>query len=158
MKYQIGKLFVWVSMGICFAALIAYPLHAADQTATKNATDQKAINVADQAASPKKVVSEEIKPEAISLQSGFCYVGVLTLGRQGESDGKVLTSGSECILLEDGRPLSSPHANHEEIRKIGKGRYNHWTETMILFSASDNTDPRTNGRRYTLVSEGVAKK
>ncbi|MDP7135379.1 MAG: hypothetical protein QF437_33090, partial [Planctomycetota bacterium] len=41
---------------------------------------------------------------------------------------------------------------HRDIRELGKGRYSHWTQSTLYFSASDSTDPRTNGRKYELVS------
>ena len=133
MKHQIVKLFVGVSMVICFAALITCQLYAADQEPASTKM--------------KEVISEEIKPEAINPEEGFCYTAALTLGRAGDHDGQ-----SECVLLEDGKPLSTPHAYHQEVRNIGKGKYSHWTKEMIYFSTSDNSDPRTNGRKYTLVS------
>ncbi|MHB9139999.1 MAG: hypothetical protein ACYC4Q_11410 [Victivallaceae bacterium] len=133
MKYQIGKLLIWTSMVICLATLAVCPLYAADE---KTGDTKK-----------EEVISEEIKPEAIKPEQGFCYIATLTLGREADNKGK-----SECILLEDGKPLSAPHSYHKEIREIGKGKYSHWTVTAIYFSASDNSDPRTNGRKYTLVS------
>ncbi len=54
---------------------------------------------------------------------------------------------SRVVLLEDGTPLGEAHALHDDIRKIGNGRYSHWGETLF-FSTSDNTDPNTNGRQY----------
>jgi hypothetical protein len=36
---------------------------------------------------------------------------------------------------------------HTEIRQEGAGRYSFWHQ-QVYFSASDNSDPRTNGRRY----------
>jgi hypothetical protein len=56
-------------------------------------------------------------------------------------------------LLEDGKPLSEAHALHADIRTIGKGKYSHWVKGAIFFSASDNSNPITNGRKYTLVSK-----
>ncbi|MGM9475680.1 pectate lyase family protein [Pedobacter sp. GSP4] len=53
-------------------------------------------------------------------------------------------------LFEDGVELGPAHAVHDDIRNIGKGRFSHWG-TTVIFSASDNTDPRTNGRSYTYV-------
>lgn len=52
-------------------------------------------------------------------------------------------------LLEDGTPLASPNAMHDHIRTVGKGHYSLW-QNQIYFSSSDNTDPATNGRRYSL--------
>jgi hypothetical protein len=57
---------------------------------------------------------------------------------------------SMLILLEDDIPLAAPHTAHDEIRRLGRGRYSHWGR-RIYFSASDNTDPRRNGRLYKLV-------
>ena len=133
-KYsKIGKLLMAASMSVCFAGLTAYSLYAAEQKP--------------ESATKKEVVSEEIKPEAINQEEGFCYTAALTLGREGDHDGQ-----SECTLLEDGKPLSTPRASHQEIRNIGKGKYSHWTKEVLYFSTSDNSDPRTNGRKYTLTS------
>ncbi len=57
---------------------------------------------------------------------------------------------STWILLEDDLPLGPAHALHADIESKGRGRYSHWNDS-IIFSTSDNTDPRTNGRSYTLV-------
>lgn len=56
---------------------------------------------------------------------------------------------SSLTLLEDGRPLGPAHSVHESIWTKGNGAYSHWGESVI-FSASDNSDPRTNGRRYEI--------
>src|SRR5262249_9738070 len=58
-------------------------------------------------------------------------------------------SVSRLILLEDGKPLGPPHQVHEVVRNKGGGRYSHWG-TGLHFSTSDNSDPRTNGREYTI--------
>ncbi|MBI9034840.1 MAG: hypothetical protein JEZ03_10260 [Bacteroidales bacterium] len=57
---------------------------------------------------------------------------------------------SKLVLLEDGTPLWYRHMIHDDIRKIGLGRYSHWNEGLI-FSTSDNSDPNTNGRTYQIV-------
>lgn len=60
-------------------------------------------------------------------------------------------AGSSTVaLLEDGKIVGEPHASHEDIRKLGGGRYSHWGR-QLLFSTSDNSDPTTNGRTYTVV-------
>ncbi len=57
---------------------------------------------------------------------------------------------SPAQLLEDGTPLAGPaNALHDDIRTLGKGRYSFWHE-CVYFSASDNADPRMNGRRYEM--------
>ncbi|BCA54216.1 hypothetical protein W02_13560 [Nitrospira sp. KM1] len=39
------------------------------------------------------------------------------------------------------------HALHADIAGDGKGRYSHWG-SGVIFASSDNSDPRSNGRRY----------
>ncbi|HVY88307.1 MAG TPA: hypothetical protein VG942_05525 [Hyphomonadaceae bacterium] len=57
-------------------------------------------------------------------------------------------------VFEDGRELGPADSLHDDIRKIGMGRYSDWTDgksgATIYFSASDNSDPNTNGRSYEL--------
>ncbi|HMD81873.1 MAG TPA: hypothetical protein VKE92_11225 [Anaerolineales bacterium] len=57
---------------------------------------------------------------------------------------------SAAVLLENGIPLPGPaNAVHDEIRNLGNGRYSFWFG-KVYFSASDNSDPRTNGRLYSI--------
>jgi hypothetical protein len=56
---------------------------------------------------------------------------------------------SRLHLLEDGRPLGPSHSLHQMIREVGQGAFSHWMGN-VRFSTSDGTDPRTNGRRYTI--------
>lgn len=67
---------------------------------------------------------------------------------------------SPLLLWEDGKPLAYPHAVLMDISQYGHGRYSHHsinvlnkTIQRILFSASDNTNPNTNGRRYTFTAD-----
>src|SRR5688572_27914051 len=55
---------------------------------------------------------------------------------------------SMALVLEDGRPLPGPaNALHDDIRQLGDGRFCFWHD-YVYFSSSDDSDPRTNGRRY----------
>src|SRR5262249_321497 len=56
---------------------------------------------------------------------------------------------SELVVREDGTPLAHGHQEHEAIREVGGGRYSHWNQWLYL-STSDNSDPRTNGRSYSV--------
>jgi hypothetical protein len=58
---------------------------------------------------------------------------------------------SALRLWEDDRPLGPAHSLHDTIRAQGGGAYSHWGSDLY-FSASDNSDPRTNGRHYELRS------
>lgn len=56
---------------------------------------------------------------------------------------------SMLSLLENGMPLRLSHAAHDDVRRIGLGRFSHWNDA-ILFSTSDNSDPNETGRRYDI--------
>ncbi|MCC7493802.1 MAG: hypothetical protein IT204_15710 [Fimbriimonadaceae bacterium] len=90
---------------------------------------------------------EVIPPGRIGPEFGFAFT--ITMEHGAPSD--VAGGFSELVLLENGQPLGPAHAPHVDIRKIGLGRYSHWGSTRVWFSASDNTDPRTNGREYKVV-------
>jgi len=92
-----------------------------------------------------------IDPQAIQKEQGFCYtVPVKPPGRPDSSAG----AHSVLRLLEDGKELGPPHSVHQAIRDTGGGAYSHWSgdpngESQLLYlSTSDNSDPRTNGRKY----------
>lgn len=56
---------------------------------------------------------------------------------------------SKLILYENDRPMGPSHSLHDDVRWNGHGAYSHW-EGTLYFSASDNSDPRTNGRTYSV--------
>jgi Sulfotransferase family len=58
---------------------------------------------------------------------------------------------SPLILHEDGVPLGPAHSLHALIRGEGGGRFSHWgPQHILLFSATDGSDPNRNGRAYTI--------
>jgi hypothetical protein len=86
---------------------------------------------------------------------GVAYVAVLEAevpaGDSPEDQRKSMVG-----LFENEVLLGPAHAHHYAIRDQGHGRYSHWNNALY-FSASDNTDPNSNGRSYALAipSEGV---
>lgn len=84
-----------------------------------------------------------------SLKSDGGYAYKFT-ERIANGDVSGATQQSILKLYENGVEIGPAHTEHDEIRKNGNGTYSHWGSTLI-FSASDNTDPRTNGRTYTYV-------
>lgn len=81
----------------------------------------------------------EIEVEGIQRETGFCHIAVFPVG----------LSASDYELFEDDVHLAPADSLHADIRTDGKGRH-HIGKTELYFSASDNTDARRNGRRYTL--------
>lgn len=55
---------------------------------------------------------------------------------------------SKIMVYEDGLPLGLCHSVHDDIKKLGKGRFAHW-DNWLIFAASDNSDPNTNSKVYT---------
>lgn len=58
---------------------------------------------------------------------------------------------SPFILYENMRPLGPPHTDHADIKRHGAGRFSHWNFSGFIFSSSDGTNPRYNGRTYWAV-------
>jgi hypothetical protein len=56
---------------------------------------------------------------------------------------------SPATVLENGVPMGASNAQHEDIRSLGRGRFSFWHQ-YVYFSSSDLSDPRSNGRRYTI--------
>jgi hypothetical protein len=56
---------------------------------------------------------------------------------------------SPAIVYENGVPLALPNSKPKSIKYDGNGRYS-VSNGYLYFTSSDNTDPRTNGRKYEL--------
>jgi hypothetical protein len=65
------------------------------------------------------------------------------------SDGNGRLKESNLTLSENGAPLGPAHSLHQQIEDVGGGAYSHWGNKLI-FSSSDGSDPRANGRTYTI--------
>jgi hypothetical protein len=65
-------------------------------------------------------------------------------------------SRSPIMIYENGYRLGPAHSNFFEIYGLGGGRFAHWRGKGIAFSASDNSDPNTNGRSYWAVLPDVS--
>jgi hypothetical protein len=93
-----------------------------------------------------------IEPREISLRGGHAFAWrIVTPDYLPEAliagDDLANPQSSPLQVYEQGRSIGPAHALHHDIEQAGSGRFSHWTTTLI-FSASDNTDPRTNGRSY----------
>ena len=86
-------------------------------------------------------------PQGIMKEKGYCFL--LPVPQYVDKADDKTNNGSTLVLLEDGKPLGPAHTPHEEIRQKGQGRYSHWQQ-FVFFSTSDNSDPMTNGRKYTV--------
>jgi hypothetical protein len=86
---------------------------------------------------------------------GFAYVAPIPIrqpfGFRLATDNNDLKA-SVLQIMEDGRLLGPAHSSRDDIRQRGNGRYSHW-DIQVYFSTSDSTDPRTNGRRYSIATQ-----
>lgn len=81
----------------------------------------------------------------IHPDSGHCYLAPVETQLPSDDGGR-----SPLMVCEDGVPLGPGHVSHDVIRTEGGGRFSHWGG-WIYFSASDNSDPRSNGRAYSVM-------
>ncbi|MBI3170858.1 MAG: hypothetical protein HYZ22_20450 [Chloroflexi bacterium] len=88
---------------------------------------------------------QTLDPEKTRNPEGFMYV--YNLGTEKLSDTKFWDYPS--FLYENDALLSQPHESQSLISEYGRGRYI-LREKVLFFSTSDNSDPKTNGRLYTL--------
>ena len=87
--------------------------------------------------------SRLFKPE-----KGHCWqIDISNLKLHGDSDES--HQRSSYLLYENEIQVGPAHSLHDSIRKIGQGLYSHWN-TQLLFSTSDNSNPATNERTYSL--------
>lgn len=74
------------------------------------------------------------------------------------ADDDLSNQRSPVIVYENMTPLGPGHAQRAEVEDLGRGRFYHSTAVgtpeswrYVVFSTSDNSDPRTNGRTYWAV-------
>ena len=96
---------------------------------------------------PGDDVTVTIRAEHIDAEDGHCWMTVLPELASGDTAANPRVSPAR--LFENGTPLGPAHASHADIRARGGGLFSHWGD-VLYFSTSDNTDPRTKGREYTI--------
>jgi hypothetical protein len=91
----------------------------------------------------------EFKAPFEKMGTGFAYAASAP-ALESFSDTNEAPTQSKFLVCENNYPMGPPHTQHTDITAKGKGRFSHYSKWFI-FSASDNTDPNTNGRRYWAV-------
>jgi len=98
-------------------------------------------------------VSGEVKKFTLGKQylheDGYCWT-VFLPGLEPIADTVSEPTRSTLLLFEDSKFLESSHSVHDDIRKLGQGRYSHWDQ-VLFFSTSDGSDPNTNARTYQII-------
>jgi hypothetical protein len=82
--------------------------------------------------------------------AGYAYV-IAAPSLNSLSDNLSDPTRSSITMCEDSRLLGPAHSVHVDIDAKGRGRFSHWNGSGFVFSATDNSDPNTNGRSYWAV-------
>lgn len=93
-----------------------------------------------------------ISTDEMSDEMGFAYLVDRPFGTP--ADNMAESERSTLRLFENHVELKGGHIWHGLIRTAGAGKFSHWenddgTGESLRFSATDNTNPRTNGKTYT---------
>lgn len=96
-----------------------------------------------------RLVLKNLERSSIVVDSGFCFVFELLETYDSCSGFEMLDDGWG-VLFEDAVEIGPGHTQHATIRVEGKGAYSFYGN-KIWFSASDNTDPRSNGKTYSVL-------
>lgn len=95
-------------------------------------------------------ITTPIDPSKVMHEDGYMYLAILDHGLSPlfeVIDEKSDSTARNLALSEGGQTLGPVGVSHRDIREKGMGRYSHWNGQAV-FSSSDGTDPRINGRVY----------
>jgi SAM-dependent methyltransferase len=90
---------------------------------------------------------EHLLAPPFASAGGKAWIATLP-AEAGSGDSLAAPRSSRLMVYEDGTPSGFGHAPHAHISAHGHTRYSHWNNRLI-FSASDDSDPNGNGRRYS---------
>ena len=102
-------------------------------------------------------VEMPVAPGAMAQQDGHRFavavppeiLGSLLIPADSNDD----PAASTAVVHENGVPISLPHRIVAAISERGHGRLSHWgsgAAQIVYLSSSDGTDPRSNGRAYSI--------
>jgi hypothetical protein len=86
----------------------------------------------------------------IDFQNSKVVVAKFFPSLDGLADSPEYPDRSPIILYEDTRPLEPAHSTPSDIPGYGQGRFSH-RSFFFIFSSSDGTNPKSNGRTYWAV-------
>jgi pectate lyase len=141
---------------VCIGVMIAGSCKKGESTLTPDppglvATEHVSMLQATSGVGASNVLS--ITLTGLKSDGGYAYKIGYPLDVAGDSNSAPTIS--KLRLFENGKEIGPAHSVHQKIRDLGNGRFSHWGTTLI-FSASDNSNPATNGRSYTYTLDGSA--
>lgn len=87
------------------------------------------------------------KTNGFRCESGNCFIAFPPIFCEPSST--EFPNRSALRLFEDGKEIGPSNALHDDIRKIGKGRFSYWNGNLF-FSTSDNSNPNESNRIYEI--------
>ena len=136
----------------------SHTLTAVARDAAGNTTTSAGVSVTVNNAAPS-CTQTPLNVSAATSDGGFAYRVNGSFGTP--ADNTTNPTRSVLRLFENSLELGPAHSSHANIRNLGQGRFSHksqpdGTGEALRFAASDNTNPRTNGRSYTYCVPGAA--
>lgn len=116
-----------------------------------NLIDDVPTSVDTQSANPVKVTVFNVNVSAAITDGGFAVR--IPMDAKLISDSNTQPNVSTLRVFENGVEIGPAHSAHADIRAKGKGRFSHKSNFLFL-SASDNSNPKTNGKKYTYTVNG----
>jgi len=157
---RFGLLIASAVLGLagCMEDVATPPLPAARAVPTAGAGLPPAATAVDEAAAARAQLPPAVRAGgalligtgAVQLQSGHAYWVRLPDEWLPVASDQTDPQRSTVVVEEDGVALAPGNAPLETVQKVGRGSFLHWG-VWLYFSSSDNTDPRTNGRKYHAV-------
>jgi hypothetical protein len=109
------------------------------------------LDTPDELVAPTDAVVVNLDRSFFSRLAGFAYTTPLSQQlRAGAGSLDPRSDALRVTLFENGRPLGPGNAVEDVVADLGRGRFV-LRHGNLLFTASDNTDPRQNDRIYTIV-------
>ena len=88
---------------------------------------------------------QAVDANRIVSEQGYCYIANVKCDIPGDK-----VARSRVTVWENDVQIGPANQLHKDIRDSGGGKFSYWIQGNLYFSTSDNSDPRTNGRRYEI--------
>lgn len=96
-----------------------------------------------------------LAPDSMATEQGLAFIARVPAELEPYADNVRGPELAGLLLLEDGQELGPVQTSHAVIREQGAGTWCLWGP-WLRFSTRDGSDPRGNGRSYTLVRDAAA--
>jgi pectate lyase len=145
-KEKLKRVFV---LGLLLSAALTFSQCKKDSV--DNQIEEVPINLDTQSATVVNATEFLVKVSSAVSDEGFAVR--IPMDAKLISDSNAQPTASTVRVFENGVEIGPAHSVHVDIRTKGKGRFSHKSGFLYL-SASDNSNPKTNGKKYTYTVNG----